>query len=527
MKRRQFIKAAPVAVLPALLGGYTVKAFGASPLFSALSAAGADTDHVLVLIQLNGGNDGLNTVIPLDQYSALSSVRSNVLIDASKVLPLNGTTTTGLHPAMTGIQQLYNQEKVRIVQDVGYPNPNFSHFRSTDIWMTASESNQSLTSGWVGRYLNYEFPNFPNGYPNTTMPDPLAIQVGSFVSPVFQGPTVSHAMAISDPVNFYNLINGIQDPVPNSPAGRELEYIRTVANQTNQYGTVIRDAANRVTVQGSYPSNNPLADQLKIVARLIAGGLKTKVYMVSLGGFDTHALQVTAGATETGDHATLLTRLSQAIKSFQDDIQGLGVADRVLGMTFSEFGRRIRSNLSVGTDHGSAAPLFLFGNKVIPGILGTNPQISASSGVNDNLPMQYDFRSVYTSVLKDWFCVPDSDIDNVIMLRNFQALPLVQESSCYYTALHDINHKAGVSLIKNYPNPFVEKTNIEFTTAGGNTLIQVFAGDGRLLKTLIDEDMKEGTYTVTFENENYPVGLYYARFQNGVISQVVSMVIAR
>jgi len=292
------------------------------------------------------------------------------------------------------------------------------------------------------------------------------------------------------------------------------------------YTQVIKTAATNVPTQGTYPTNNSLADQLKIVAQLIAGGLKTRVYLVNLGSFDTHSGQVAAGATETGDHAKLLGKLSTAIKAFQDDIQGLGVADRVVGMTFSEFGRRIVSNYSVGTDHGAAAPLFVFGNKVVPGILGTNPTISASSTVNDNLPMQYDFRSVYTSLMQDWFCVPKATADSSILLQNFQSLPLVNAGGCT-TAIHEINAKAGIQLIRNYPNPFVEKTKIEFTTSGRQTLVQVFDGEGRVIKTLIDQDMAQGNYVVDFYNENYGAGLYYARLQNGVIAQVASMVIER
>ena len=219
MKRRDFfLKAAPIVTLPALINGFSFRAFAGSPMMQALSNS-VLTDHVLVLIQLNGGNDGLNMVIPLDQYSNLSTARANILIPDTQVLPLSGITGTGLHPAMTGMQQLYDDGKLNIVQGVGYPSPNYSHFRATDIWLTASDSNQVLDSGWTGRYLNYEYPNFPTGYPNATMPDPLAIQIGSSVSLALQGPAASMGMAISDPTSFYNLINGIQDPAPNSPAG--------------------------------------------------------------------------------------------------------------------------------------------------------------------------------------------------------------------------------------------------------------------------------------------------------------------
>ncbi|MFN8310112.1 MAG: DUF1501 domain-containing protein [Chitinophagales bacterium] len=529
MKRRDFLKTTPVAVLPALLNGLPVKAFGASPFLEALTGASVETDHVLVLIQMVGGNDGLNCVIPVDQYSPLSNARSNIMIAQNKVLPLNGTTATGLHPKMTGMQELFNAGKMHIVQGVGYPNPNYSHFRSTDIWLTGADSNQVLTTGWSGRHLSYEYANYPNGYPNATMPDPLAIQIGYFLSPVFQGPQVNMAMSIADPSSIYNLANGITDAAPATPAGKELSYIREVAKQTNQYASVVTNAYNSVTTpQLIYPAGNKLGEQLKAVARLIAGGLKTRVYMVSTqsdGSYDTHSSQVVSGNTDFGVHANLLSELSAAIKVFQDDLQQLGAADRVIGMTFSEFGRRIKSNASLGTDHGAAAPVFIFGNQVQSGISGTNPQIPSTVGVNDNLPMQYDFRSVYASILQDWFCVPQSDISSVL-LQNFQRIPMINSADCT-SAVHEINNKAGVQLISNSPNPFAQSTQIKFTTGGGHTMIQIFNMEGKLIRKPIDEVMDAGTYTVRFENEDYEPGVYYARFQNGVIQQVAQMVIAR
>jgi uncharacterized protein (DUF1501 family) len=528
MKRREFIRAAvPAAVIPSLIGGFTFKAFGASSWLSALTAAQVETDHVLVLIQLNGGNDGLNTVIPIDQYSNLFNARSNIIIPQNKILKLSRTSETGLHPSLTGLQSLYEEGKLNIIQSVGYPSPNFSHFRATDIWLTASDSNQVLNSGWVGRYLNEEYPNFSVGYPNATMPDPLAIQIGSVVSPALQGPGLNMGMAISDPNNFYNLINGIQDPAPNTPSGKELTYIRQVAQQTQQYASVIKSAASKVTQQNPYPTGNSLADQLKIVSRLIAGGLKTRIYMVSIGGFDTHANQVNATQTETGTHAVLLKRVSDAIKAFMDDLKFQNVSKRVIGMTFSEFGRRIKSNSSGGTDHGAAAPMFVFGDGVQSGITGNNPTINTVVNVNDNLPMQYDFRSVYASILQNWFCVPATTLNNV-MLKDFQQLNLIKDAdSCNSTNSINPNLSAGKKLISNYPNPFVESTNIEIKTQGGHTLIQVFDVQGRIISTLLDSVIAAGTHQFRFENQGWGPGVYYARLQNGSIQQVCTMLIVR
>ena len=530
MKRRDFIRSTAPAgiVFPALINGFTFKAFAESPLVSALTQAATETDHVLVIIQLNGGNDGLNMVIPLDQYDNLANARANIILPKNKILKLNGTSFTGLHPSMSGLQTLFNQEKLQIIQSVGYPQPNFSHFRATDIWLSASDSNQTLNSGWAGRYLNEEFSNYPMGFPNSIMPDPLAIQIGSFVSPAMQGPAVNMGMAIADPVNFYNLINGIQGAAPNTRGGKELTYVRQIAQQTQQYASVIKTAAAKVTKQFSgYPTGNTLADQLKIVSRLIAGGLKTRIYMVSMGGFDTHAQQVNTNAKETGTHANLLLKVSEGVKAFMDDLNFLGSSKRVIGMTFSEFGRRIKSNGSTGTDHGAAAPLFVFGHYAQNDIIGKSPVINISTNTGDNVPMQYDFRSVYASILQQWFCVPNSTLENV-MLKNFQNLSIIKKTApCMSTSPEVININSGKNLISNYPNPFQTSTTIKYESFGGHTLVQVFNTEGRLIKTLVDMELGAGDHKVSFENEGYLPGVYYARLQNNAIQQIRTMLLVR
>lgn len=526
MKRRDFLRQSLPAsvILPGLFNGFSLNALtDQSLLYKALMLPTTETDNVLVLIQLNGGNDGLNTIIPLEYYSNYFNARSNVAIPENKVLTLSGSNKVGLHPAMTGVQSMFNEGKVSIIQSVGYPAPNFSHFRATDIWMSGSDSNQFLQSGWMGRYLNYEYPNFPNGYPNTTMTDPLAIQIGSVTSFALQGPSVSMGMSISNPTTFYNLLNGVQDPAPNTPAGKELTYIRTVSQQTQQYAQVVKDAAAKVTTQSTYPSGNSLADQLKIVARLIKGGLKTRIYMVSMGGFDTHASQVVSTDTTIGTHATLLQRVSDAVKAFQDDLKFLSVEDRVLGMTFSEFGRRIKSNGSIGTDHGSAAPMFVFGKKVLPGILGNTPTIASTVSVNDNIPYQYDFRSVYASILENWLCIDNTALQTVL-LKNYQSLPVVNSTACKPSNPNN----SGNNLISNYPNPFATKTTISFYTEGGYTLVQIIDPLGRVIKHVVDQNYAAaGTYTTVFDSGSLPSGVYYARLQNNTNQQVLPMLKVR
>ncbi|MDO8969189.1 MAG: DUF1501 domain-containing protein, partial [Saprospiraceae bacterium] len=200
------------------------------------------------------------------------------------------------------------------------------------------------------------------------------------------------------------------EPAPNTPYGHELEFIRLVTQQAQMYYDSVVAAAENGQNLGSYPGGNSLADQLKIVAQLVSGGLSTPIYIVSIGGFDTHSEQVdgTFGNAE-GLHANLLRTVSEAVSAFQNDLKLLGVDDRVAGMTFSEFGRTIGSNGSTGTDHGAAAPLFVFGKNVIPGIIGSNPSIPSIPLTSYDVPMEHDFRSVYASALKDWFGIANPE----------------------------------------------------------------------------------------------------------------------
>jgi uncharacterized protein (DUF1501 family) len=528
MKRREFLGKSAALAIPALISGYSVKALSDdSPLIKALIGSEVNNDHVLVIIQLSGGNDGLNMVIPISTHNLYNAARANIAIPENKILRLNGYDKTGLHPSMTGLQSLYNDTKLKVIQAVGYPQPNFSHFRATDIWMTSSNSTQEVYTGWAGRYLNYEYPNFPNGYPNDSMKDPLAIQIGSSASLTTQGPSVNLAMSITSATSFYQLINGTSDPVPATKAGKELSFVRNVAKQTKQYASVISAAAAKVTSntpRGLYPANNSLADQLKIVATLIKGGLKTKVYMVSTGGYDTHSLQTTTTDTTVGNHAVLLSRLSEGIKAFQDDLKILGVEDRVVGMTFSEFGRRVKSNSSVGTDHGAAAPMFVFGKPVQGGMLGENPTIQAVAMVTDNVPMQYDFRSIYATLLEKWFCLPKETVKTLFpqnINSTLQDLPLINNGTCNASS----PNLSGETLITNYPNPFSNSTKIEFKTSGGHTLIQIMDSIGRVISAF-EKNYPEGISTtdfIPFDAEHLANGTYYARFQNGTVQQVRTM----
>ncbi len=438
MKRRDFLTAASASLLPVMLDGFGLKAMHRqSALVQALLGTTANTsDRVLVIVYLNGGNDGLNTVIPVDQLSVYNGLRGNIAIPEGKILALDGNPATGLHPAMTGLRNLYNDGNLSIVHSVSYPNPDQSHYRSTDIWMTAVDSDKESASGWAGRYLEGRFPGYPAGYPNAQMEDPLAIQIGYLTSTALLGSQQSMGIALNDPNSFYQLVGSGDTASPGDlpccDAGDLIGFIRRQQALSVGYASEIKRAADAGKNLATYPTaadKNSLADQLKIVARLIHGGLKTKIYFVSLGGFDTHSGQVDANDNTLGGHASLLGKLSTAIATFQQDLSLQGTQDRVVGMTFSEFGRRANSNNSKGTDHGVAAPMFVFGTAVKHRTIGQNPDLANLTGQSGNkdIGMQIDFRRVYTDLLNDWFGTARTTT-NALLFKNFPTVSLFSDT---------------------------------------------------------------------------------------------------
>lgn len=499
MKRRKFIQSTGLSI-PLVINGMNMQAMPKSSLFSAIAE---ENDKVLVLVQLIGGNDGLATITPLDQYDKLANVRGNILIPQSSLLDVG--FNNAFHPTMTGMKSLFDDGRMSVVQAVGYPNQNRSHFRSTDIWTSGSPADEQWTTGWLGRYFQGGAPDYPVGYPNADYPDPFAITMGSLVSETCQGTATNYSLAINDPFNLNPLLDLQGSPAPLTPYGEELTFLRQSIEQTNAYGEVILNAAESVDNMVTYPGAdvNPLAVQLKNVARLIAGGLKTKVYIVSLGGFDTHANQVADGDPSVGDHSNLMKRLSDAVALFQQDINLLGLGERVLTMTFSEFGRRIRSNDSFGTDHGDAAPLMLFGQCVAPGFLGENPEIPVNPGVQDAIAMQYDFRNVYGSILTDWFEVETQDVKN-LLFPEFTHIPIID--GCESTSTNEASQYLEASA---YPNPFSNQVHLRFNSGNEHVKLSVFNGSSQELKVLVNKKLSSGEHQFTFDGSGFPAGTYY------------------
>ncbi len=424
MKRRSFIqRSLALAAAPMMLNGIPIRSM-ASSLSTQAFTCEEIADRVLVLVQLHGGNDGLNTIVPIDQFSTYATLRPNIglpdtgsrrVINLDATLPL--ADQVGLHPEMTAIKSLYDQGLVNVIQGVSYPNNNKSHFKAKDDWMTGSDNTLNHDSGWVGRYLDYRYPNFPSGYPNAQLPDPLGLELGSnSISLGFhQDNGTAMGLALSgDPGTFFNLVSGVGGLPPSSlPAshyGTRLRYVMDIEANGNAYAQRINSVyalgtnASSVTYPTVYPgttNKNELAPQLQTVARLISGGSKTRVYLVRLTGFDTHVAQTDTTDPTIGTHAVLLHHLSEAVKAFQDDLVAQGLEDRVMTATFSEFGRRAAENGSTGTDHGTLAPMIIFGKGVSGGVTGTNVDLSNLNG-NNLQGLQNDYRQVFTTLLQDW-----------------------------------------------------------------------------------------------------------------------------
>lgn len=502
MKRRSFLKSTSIVGVPIMLGGVQVSAIPRSPFMTAANGS----DKILVLVNLEGGNDGLNTLIPLDQYSQLYNVRENLIIPENNLLEIDNEL--GFHSSMGGMKDLYDQGKLNIIQGVAYPNQNRSHFRSKDIWTSGSAAEVYDTRGWMGRYFEGLYPGYPEGYPNDDCPDPFAITLGSFVSQTCQGTGANYSTALVDPTNLTNIIEGEEGDIDESTCyGMQLQFLRTAIAQSNAYADTISEAAEGGVNMATYPDDNRLAQQLKIVAQLISGGLGTSVYIVSLGGFDTHADQVTDGDTTVGEHALLLQSLSDAISVFQQDLELLGVNERVVGMTFSEFGRRVKSNDSLGTDHGTAAPMFVFGSCVNPTVLGENFEVPDEVGTQDGVPMQYDFRSVYGSVLMDWFEVSETEVQE-LLYEDFQHIPIIQGCS---VPTSQSNLSTPDIEIYNFPNPFENWTTIAFVSGGEKMRISIYDMRVSELKVITDQFFPLGEHQLKVDMSGFAVGNYSYR----------------
>lgn len=414
--RREFLRsgvilASAAVTVPSFING-TANAM--SQAMGALSSLpGVPDDHILVVLQLSGGNDGLNTVVPYG-YPEYYRARASIGIAEKDVLKLSRSEDVGLHPGLAGMRDLYDAGLLSIIQGVGYPNPNRSHFKSMDIWHTADPT--ATGDGWLGRYFDSECCGFGKGESGTVegasqkgdqAAGPAGIAVGRTMPLAMQGRS-SKAVSFENADLFkwsgkdvhealrepYDHINRRGEVASQGGSDSNMDFLVRTALDAQVSSDLIRRAVTlRPSVQ--FPQSEA-GRQLAMVSSMIRAGLKTKVYYVSQGGFDTHAGQ--GGAQ--GNHARLLAGVGGALKAFYDELKAQGNDQRVLTMTFSEFGRRVGQNASGGTDHGTAAPMFLAGPMVKPGVLNKHPSMTDLDG--GDLKYTTDFRGLYASVLNSW-----------------------------------------------------------------------------------------------------------------------------
>lgn len=406
MKRRDFLKRGVTFVSLSLASSHMMMQTsnaGNSVFAQASNLSGED--RMLVIIQLGGGNDGLNTVVPYSN-GLYYDARPNLAIPESDVLTINNEI--GLNPNMANFKKFYDEGKMAIVQGVGYPNPNRSHFRSTDIWETANPETV-VGTGWLGNYLDATLceSNCSTNVPAASIGRalPLSLRGEQIVVPSianlesFQFQTNERYPQDHDAQ--VNTVLAINESMSDGDS-----YGATVANtglSALRSADTIQEAASQYNSAVEYPQN-PFAQGLQLIAQLIGGGLGTQIMHVSIGGFDTHAEQPEM-------HANLLSSVDTGVAAFYEDLVNMGVADDVLLMSFSEFGRRVRENGSSGTDHGTSAPMFILGNPTIAGLYGEHPGLDTNSlDNNGDMLHNVDFRSVYSTVLESWLGVDPADI---------------------------------------------------------------------------------------------------------------------
>ncbi len=506
--RRDFLYFSGLAMLGSSLniGGTTVNAFAKSAMGAALNSSSGE--RILILIRLKGGNDGLNTIVPTHAYSSYLNRRPEIAIAESDLADLG--EGYGLHPALSPLMNFWNEGKMKILQSVGYPNPNYSHFRSSDILATASDSHVKLDTGWLGRYFETEYSAYLEAPPSV----PLAIQIGNSNDLAFKASEANMSVVFKDPNRFYNLAQSGQlydtSNLPNCYLGEELGFLRGVTNNSFRFSESIKAAYDNATNAANYPgSANALAPQLAMVARLIKGNLGTRVYMVTLDGFDTHSNQ-------TGQQNTILTYYTDAMQAFFADLQATGHTQNVLTVTFSEFGRTIDQNDSMGTDHAAASPVWVIGDEVVDTpenrILGEGPsELFLSSSAND-IPYETDFRSMYATLLQDWLCVEPQLVDFVLgasFARVDNLLAACNPEIGSNKAAHLLGHKRDIE-----NGGYQIKYAILQT---GLVKLNILNAMGQQVVPLLDEVKTKGAYKFHFlpVTYNLPPGTYIYQIKSG------------
>ncbi|MEM9718983.1 MAG: DUF1501 domain-containing protein [Bacteroidota bacterium] len=467
MKRRDFIRNTTAAgTIPLLLGGgMPMRTMGAS--FK--SAATCDyADRSIVIIYLNGANDVYNAFVGLDNYGAYRNARPNIGHNQNQLMTLDSSLPNnqqlGLHPILTGMRDLYDSDKFSIVQRVGYPRANYSHFDSED-YMFRGRDGEGMGmvppgTGFMGRFTANRYPGY-QGIPFEGEPDPLGLILSNLPSTGFHTQE-EHNIELridGNPGQYADLISSVfGEPLTNIPGtenGTKLNYINNINVAANLYASRISDTYNLGSNSNvNYPSSS-LGNDLEIIAKMLSGGSRTKIFLTSTGGWDNHNEQVNNGNTTQGRHSDLLGNLSNSVKAFHDDLQNLGLGDNVLTIIFSEFARKAEENGNLGTDHGTLNNIFVVGNGARSGVTGTNydfTDIDRRGAINQE-QREYDYRSVFGSVLQDWMGASDESLAEVfpgISLDNSLSLVdtnSIVDSQCYWVpAVQNIEWTVGAKI---------------------------------------------------------------------------------
>ncbi|MCB0453507.1 MAG: DUF1501 domain-containing protein [Aequorivita sp.] len=500
--RRSFIQALGLAGAGGIMLGHaSVSASKPSPLSVALAAS--ENENILVIIRLKGGNDGLNTIVPIYDYATYANLRPNIRHQQNNLINLNADFAIPNY--MGGLESVWGDGKMKVIHGVGYPQQNLSHFRSAAIWASTDDVNVENT-GWWGRYFEDLYPDYLVNPPEI----PPAVQIGSIGDLIFEGNDSNYAFSVANTEQLANVAqNGVQHDVTNLPDcvyGDKLLFMRATTNTTVRYSSVINNAYMASNNSSSYSDEN-LAKQLAIVARLIKGNLGTKVYMVTLDGFDTHANQ-------TDDQRALLEDLSDSIKDFYDDLAATGMDDKVLTMTISEFGRRPYENGSNGTDHGAASPVMLFGSGLDGnGFVGTHPNLTEWDA-DDNLIPTTDFRDVYSTVLTEWFCLDPSVVSSILLNQNYQTLDM--GITCQNLSSTNFNDTTRFVHVPIYQN---DRTFIEINMPNtANVDIRLYDMMGREVGMLENKILYPGKYSIDVKEKirtRLSYGQYIYRISTG------------
>ncbi|MEC3907261.1 DUF1501 domain-containing protein [Tamlana sp. 2201CG12-4] len=505
MDRRKFLLKGSLSLCAMGLSANAFSHLLKAPSF--MKTKTAAEDRILILLRMGGGNDSLNTVIPLDQYANLTIQRPNLIIPESNLISLSGTNLA-LHPKMSGMANMFEDGDLSIIQGVAAPTGR-SHFRATKVWHTGiiDVNHPQKDAGWLGRALDTQYPNFPENYPNSNYEDPFAIAIQNRPTPTCEGHEGNFSFPIVKPNNVTNIIGGTSQGVPLSYNADHLKFLGIVGAHSNGYLKRIQNATN----SGNSISQNYGTDQLstafKNVARMISGGLKTKIYYINSGGFDTHGGQVSASDPTEGRHGPLLDKMSKAIKGFQEDMNAMGLNKRVIGMTYSEFGRQIAQNGSLGTDHGEASSMFMFGSCLSKQVVGNNPVISNTVKNGKALPKEIDYRDIYASVLRDWFGIDETDIEQ--SFEDYGGVTYYDIISPCATFSSSTPTGKDDEKIQLYPNPSTEKINVTINVIEpGNLKFTIVTISGQRVTTYDKHVHLTGNHEFTIPTSKLALGSY-------------------